>query len=121
MVFQLVSKGFQVHVQCRFAVFLFTSMYLFFAFKDFLLSLVAVLVFVFQAIVLDKAQVQVKTRFVQVDMVVGTDDVRAEVEWAINTCRDKASLVFFTSNTLTPDVPLENIQMLWDNVINSTW
>jgi hypothetical protein len=44
-------------------------------------------------------------------------DVKAEVEWAIKVCRDKASLVFFTSNTLTPDIPLENIQTLWETVL----
>lgn len=44
------------------------------------------------------------------------EDVRREVRWAIDTCRDKASLVFFTSNTITPDVPLENIRALWDTV-----
>lgn len=49
------------------------------------------------------------------------EDVRAEVSWAMETCRDKASLVFFTSNTLTPDVPLENIQTLWDTVLSSAW
>ncbi len=49
------------------------------------------------------------------------DDVKAEVEWAMGTCRDKASLIFFTSNTLVPDVPLENIQALWDSVLASTW
>lgn len=48
-------------------------------------------------------------------------DVRSEVEWAMNTCRDKASLVFFTSNTLTPDIPLENIQTLWQTVQECHW
>jgi hypothetical protein len=46
------------------------------------------------------------------------EDVHAEVEWAINTCQDQASLVFFTSNTLTPDIPLKNIRALWDTVMN---
>ncbi len=49
------------------------------------------------------------------------DDVRAEVAWALRTCRDKASLVFFTSNTLTPDIPLANIRALWDAVRSSAW
>ena len=49
------------------------------------------------------------------------DDVRAEVEWAMNVCRDKASLVIITSNTLTPDIPLENIQTLWQTVQDSRW
>jgi len=46
-------------------------------------------------------------------------DVKAEVEWAMDTCRDKASLVYFTSNTLVPDIPLENIQSLWDTVLET--
>jgi hypothetical protein len=49
------------------------------------------------------------------------EDVKAEVEWAMRVCRDKASLVFFTSNTLVPDIPLENIQTLWDAVLGSRW
>ena len=44
------------------------------------------------------------------------DDVRAVVRWAIDVCRDKASLVFFTSNTINPDVPLENIRAYWQAV-----
>lgn len=48
-------------------------------------------------------------------------DVKAEVEWAMNVCRDKASLVYFTSNTITPDIPLENIQVLWETVLESQW
>ena len=49
------------------------------------------------------------------------EDVSAEVRWAMDVCRDKASLVFFTSNTLTPDIPLENIQTLWQTVQESRW
>ena len=48
-------------------------------------------------------------------------DVKAEVEWAMNVCRDKAALVYFTSNTLVPDIPLDNIKMLWDTVLSSRW
>ena len=48
-------------------------------------------------------------------------DVKAEVDWAMNVCRDKASLVYFTSNTLVPDIPLENIQTLWETVLESRW
>lgn len=48
-------------------------------------------------------------------------EVQAEVEWAMNVCRDKSSLVFFTSNTLTPDIPLENIQTLWQTIQDSHW
>jgi len=49
------------------------------------------------------------------------DDVRAEVQRAMRLCRDKASLVFFTSNTINPDVPLENIQAYWQSVLDSRW
>ncbi len=49
------------------------------------------------------------------------DDVRAEVRRAMDLCRDQASLVFFTSNTITPDVPLENIRALWETVLASRW
>jgi hypothetical protein len=48
-------------------------------------------------------------------------EVRAEVHRAMELCRDKASLVFFTSNTITPDVPLENIRAYWETVLESTW
>ncbi len=48
-------------------------------------------------------------------------DVRAEVHRNMDICRDRVSLVFFTSNTLTPDIPLENIQTLWQTVLASSW
>jgi hypothetical protein len=37
------------------------------------------------------------------------DEVHLKVRAAIETCRGRASLVLFTSNTINPDVPLENI------------
>ena len=49
------------------------------------------------------------------------DDVRAEVHGAMDLCRGTASLVFFTSNTITPDVPLDNVLALWQTVLQSTW
>ena len=48
-------------------------------------------------------------------------DVRAEVRRAMRLCRDKASLVFFTSNTINPDVPVKNIRAYWDEVHQSHW
>ncbi len=48
-------------------------------------------------------------------------DVRDNVTWAMDLCRDKASLVFFTSNTINPDVPLENVQAYWRAVLASAW
>lgn len=49
------------------------------------------------------------------------DEVRAEAQWALETCRDKASLCYFTSNTINPDTPLENVRALWDWVQESQW
>ena len=49
------------------------------------------------------------------------DEVRAEVRRAMEICRGKASLVFFTSNTINPDVPIENIRAYWDEVQSSHW
>jgi hypothetical protein len=49
------------------------------------------------------------------------DDVRAEVHRAMDLCRDKASLVFFSSNTINPDVSLENIQTFWQTVLEGAW
>jgi hypothetical protein len=49
------------------------------------------------------------------------DEVRAEVRRAMDVCRDKASLVFFTSNTINPDVSLENIRAYWQAVLDSAW
>jgi hypothetical protein len=49
------------------------------------------------------------------------DDVRAEVRRAMDLCRDRASLVFFTSNTINPDVPLENLRAYFDAVLTNRW
>jgi hypothetical protein len=49
------------------------------------------------------------------------EEVRAEVRRAIQLCRDKASLVFFTSNTMNPDVPLGNIRAYWGEVLKNHW
>jgi uroporphyrinogen decarboxylase-like protein len=49
------------------------------------------------------------------------EEVRAEVRLAMDLCRDKASLVFFTSNTMNPDIPLENIRAYWQAVRESAW
>jgi hypothetical protein len=48
-------------------------------------------------------------------------DVRKEVQRAMQQCRDKASLVFFTSNTITIDTPLENLRAYWRAVQESRW
>ncbi|NNE36544.1 MAG: hypothetical protein HKN13_15020 [Rhodothermales bacterium] len=49
------------------------------------------------------------------------DDIREVVRWSMEVCRDNASLVFFTSNTITPDIPLQNIRTYWDAVLGSRW
>ena len=49
------------------------------------------------------------------------DDVRSEVRRAMEMCRDQAALVFFTSNTITPDVPLENVRAYWEAATQATW
>lgn len=49
------------------------------------------------------------------------EDVRREVRRAMDVCRDQASLVFFTSNTINPDVPLENVRAFWDAALASHW
>ena len=42
--------------------------------------------------------------------------IHDRVRQAIDTCRDRASLVLFTSNTINPDIPLENIHAMYDAV-----
>jgi hypothetical protein len=42
--------------------------------------------------------------------------IRAAVRQAIELCRDKTKLFFFTGNTITPDIPLDNIRAYWDAV-----
>jgi hypothetical protein len=43
-------------------------------------------------------------------------EVRERVRQAIATCRGKADLVLFTSNTINPDVPLENVCAMYNAV-----
>ncbi len=50
-----------------------------------------------------------------------SEDVRAEVRRIMDLCRDHCGLVFKTSNTINPDVPLDNIRAYWDEVLNSRW
>lgn len=47
--------------------------------------------------------------------------IHAEVRKAIELCRGKAGLFFFTGNTITPDIPLDNIRAYWDAVHASSW
>ena len=48
-------------------------------------------------------------------------DIRTEVRRSTAICRDRASLVFFTSNRINPDVPLENVMAYWQAVQASRW
>jgi len=48
-------------------------------------------------------------------------EIRGSVREVMDLCRDKASLVFFTSNTITPDIPLANIRAYWEAVQESKW
>jgi hypothetical protein len=48
-------------------------------------------------------------------------EVREVVDLSIDLCRDRASLAFFTSNTINPDVPLDNILAYWQAVTASSW
>jgi hypothetical protein len=45
------------------------------------------------------------------------EQVYARARWAIDYCRDRASLVLFTGNTINPDVPLENIRAMYRAVL----
>ncbi len=49
------------------------------------------------------------------------EDVRRDVRRTMDLCRDHCGLVFKTSNTITPDDPLENILAYWNEVLNSSW
>ena len=48
-------------------------------------------------------------------------EVGGYVRQVMDLCRERAGLVFFTSNTLTPDIPLDNIRAYWDAVQDSHW
>jgi len=41
------------------------------------------------------------------------DEIIKKVHHAIEVCKDKASLIMFTANTINPDVPLENILAMY--------
>ena len=46
--------------------------------------------------------------------VCSADEVEAKVRHAFDAARGRASLVLFTANTITPDVPLENIRAMYE-------
>ena len=41
--------------------------------------------------------------------VLSPEEIRDRTRQAIDYCRDRAHLALFTSNTINPDVPLENV------------
>ena len=45
--------------------------------------------------------------------VLTPQEIMAEVHDAIKVCKGKASLVLFTSSTINPDVPLENVKAMY--------
>jgi len=48
--------------------------------------------------------------------VLSPEQVRTKVRYYNEVCRDKADLVFLTSNTMCPDVPAENILAMYDEI-----
>lgn len=51
--------------------------------------------------------------------VLTPEGVRARVREAIEACQGVAHLALFTSNTINPDVPLENIRAMYDEALKS--
>ncbi|MCL2664751.1 MAG: hypothetical protein FWE82_03990 [Defluviitaleaceae bacterium] len=43
-------------------------------------------------------------------------EIRAKVKYYADVCKDKADLIFFTANTINPDVPVENIKAFYGAV-----
>jgi len=48
--------------------------------------------------------------------VLTPDEIRQKVRYYADICRDNADLAFFTSNTICPDVPVENILAMYDEI-----
>ena len=44
------------------------------------------------------------------------EQIRRRVREVVEICRGKADLVFFTANTINPDIPLENLLALYDEI-----
>jgi hypothetical protein len=43
-------------------------------------------------------------------------EIRKKVRHAIDVCKGNADLVFFTSNTINPDIPLENLIAMYEAI-----
>ena len=48
--------------------------------------------------------------------VLSQREIREKVRYYADICRDNADLVFFTANTINPDVPVENILAMYDEI-----
>ena len=48
--------------------------------------------------------------------VLSPAEIRKRVRYVADICKDEADLVFFTSNTINPDVPLENLVAMYDEI-----
>ena len=49
--------------------------------------------------------------------VLSPAEIRTRAREAVVYCRDRAHLVLFTSNTINPDVPLENVRAMYEAVL----
>ena len=45
------------------------------------------------------------------------EEIRAKVRHAIDVCEGSADLVLFTSNTINPDVPVDNIRAMYEAIL----
>ena len=50
--------------------------------------------------------------------VFSPEEIRKRIRYVAEICKDEADLVFFTSNTINPDVPLENLLAMHDEIRN---
>jgi len=50
--------------------------------------------------------------------MMSPDEIRKRVRFVVDICKNKADLVFFTSNTINPDVPLCNLLAMYDEISN---
>ena len=48
--------------------------------------------------------------------VLNPEELREKVKYYAGICKDKADLVFFTSNTINPDVPYESLAAVYDEI-----
>ena len=48
--------------------------------------------------------------------VFSPEEIRRRVRYVADICKDEADLVFMTSNTINPDIPLENLLAMYDEI-----